>query len=130
MPLIISRRRHPLLLKRKNNKRLRLRHVKQIGNLRIAEKPCRWFVYVLLSDKKPSSYVGVTIDVERRVLQHNGEIRGGARFTRSGRPWTIGRLYGPYRNRSYAQMVEAKVKRLRGCKRLFWSSSEKRSEVY
>jgi len=31
-------------------------------------------------------YTGITNDLERRLRQHNGEMWGGARYTRSRRP--------------------------------------------
>lgn len=46
------------------------------------------YIYILQSVSTPSkSYVGVTNCVMRRIRQHNGEIIGGARYTRSYRPW-------------------------------------------
>jgi len=44
------------------------------------------YVYVLLSDAPARTYVGWTLDVDRRVRQHNAGA--GARFTR-GRRWTL-----------------------------------------
>jgi putative endonuclease len=45
------------------------------------------FVYVLLSRKKPRrTYIGWTLDLERRVAQHNGG--SGAKFTRGG-AWVL-----------------------------------------
>lgn len=44
-----------------------------------------WYVYLLLC-ADGSLYCGVSTDVERRVRQHNGEISGGARYTRARRP--------------------------------------------
>lgn len=44
------------------------------------------YVYVLLSDGGERTYVGWTLDVERRLKQHNAGT--GARFTR-GRRWTL-----------------------------------------
>lgn len=38
------------------------------------------FVYLLQCDSR-STYVGATIDLEKRLRQHNGEIKGGARDT-------------------------------------------------
>ena len=35
------------------------------------------------------SYVGFTTHPKRRIRQHNGEIKGGARVTRSYRPWVM-----------------------------------------
>lgn len=83
-----------------------------------------WTVYVLLSERTRRTYVGVTIDMDRRLEQHNGAQRGGAKRTRAGRPWTLGARFGPYASRSHAQRVERQVKRLRGRARLTWSGEE------
>ena len=40
-----------------------------------------WQVY-LVECADHTLYCGVTKDTERRVAQHNGEKRGGARYTR------------------------------------------------
>ena len=49
------------------------------------------FVYLLLSSDK-STYIGATIDLERRLRQHQGEIKGGAHATTAkvckGETWT------------------------------------------
>jgi predicted GIY-YIG superfamily endonuclease len=76
-----------------------------------------WWVYVLESPSTSQTYVGVAIDVTRRVRQHNGELRGGARTTTRGRPWRVARLEGPY-TRGVAQSVEHRLKRARGRQRL------------
>ncbi len=77
-----------------------------------------WWVYVLVSHGSSSTYVGTTRDAERRLRQHNGLERGGARRTRSGRPWVCARVHGPFDDRSAAQRAEAKLKRERGASRL------------
>lgn len=77
-----------------------------------------WFAYVLVSTTIQRTYVGVAIDVDRRVRQHNGELHGGARATRAGRPWTIGRVAGPFGSRAEAQAVEYAIRRRRGRARL------------
>lgn len=76
-----------------------------------------WYVYVLLSCKG-STYVGITTDVVRRLQQHNGELKGGAKTTSRERPWSLGCIYGPYKDRSAASKVEFQVKQLRGQARL------------
>jgi len=76
-----------------------------------------WFVYVLVG-RRARTYVGIAIDVDRRLRQHNGELVGGARSTRAHRPWGIGRVLGPIASRGGAQVVEARVKRRRGRLRL------------
>lgn len=48
-----------------------------------------WYVYLLTDPARRRTYIGATIDVRRRLRQHNGEICGGARATRACRPWTI-----------------------------------------
>lgn len=77
-----------------------------------------WWVYVLVSRVTSSTYVGSTRDAERRLRQHNGLESGGARRTRSGRPWLCARLHGPFDDRGAAQSVEARIKRARGTLRL------------
>ena len=83
-----------------------------------------WSVYVLVSPSSGTTYVGVTTDLERRLAQHNGEGPGGARRTRSGRPWEVGVVYGPFEHRGEAQRAEHRVRRLRGHARLSWVEPE------
>jgi structure-specific endonuclease subunit SLX1 len=41
-----------------------------------------WCVYLLATVEPPTkTYVGATIDVDRRLKQHNGELSGGAKAT-------------------------------------------------
>jgi structure-specific endonuclease subunit SLX1 len=74
-------------------------------NLRVAKKFFRFMVsevrnyrfygcYLLLSENseapKGKAYIGFTVDPERRLRQHNGDLaRGGARKTKSDRPWRM-----------------------------------------
>lgn len=55
-----------------------------------------WYVYCLkrVSDQG-QTYIGATIDPNRRLRQHNGEIVGGARATR-GKDWQIFCYAGPF----------------------------------
>ena len=69
-----------------------------------------WWVY-LLQCADDSLYVGVTVCLERRLRQHNGELVGGARYTRSRRPVTL--LWQKAAvSRSEAQVLEARLRRL------------------
>jgi len=45
--------------------------------------------YILQSTVVNKIYVGYTINVTHRLRQHNGEIVGGAKKTKYGRPWRI-----------------------------------------
>jgi putative endonuclease len=80
-----------------------------------------WFVYVLWSDALGRSYVGIAVDVARRLRQHGGELVGGARSTRAGRPWRLAAWYGPFSDRGGATRAERRVKTLRGAARLRWT---------
>ena len=69
-----------------------------------------WHVYILRC-ADGSLYTGVARDLQRRLLQHNGELAGGSRYTRGRRPvelvWS-----GTEEDRSAAQRREASIKKL------------------
>jgi structure-specific endonuclease subunit SLX1 len=45
-----------------------------------------WIVYCLATVEPPlQTYIGATVDADRRLRQHNGAIQGGAKYT-SKRP--------------------------------------------
>ena len=79
-----------------------------------------WTLYVLCSSTGSRTYVGITLDLERRLQQHNGALPGGASSTRAGRPWSVGAVYGPYADRSAASRAERVLKARRGPARLRW----------
>ncbi len=45
----------------------------------------QWFVYMLCCADR-TLYTGVTTDLQRRLQEHNGELKGGAKYTRVRRP--------------------------------------------
>ena len=69
-----------------------------------------WKVY-LLRCADGTLYCGSTVDLERRLAQHNGEAPGGARYTRSRRPCELA-CFAPCPDRSSAMKLEAQIKRL------------------
>jgi putative endonuclease len=75
-----------------------------------------WQVY-LLRCADGSLYAGVTTDLSRRLRQHNGELAGGARYTRGRRPvalvWSESCAA-----RSNAQLREAEIRRLSRAEKL------------
>jgi putative endonuclease len=66
------------------------------------------YVYVLLSRSAPKrTYVGWTLDLQRRVSEHNGGV--GAKTTRGG-TWSL--IYAErYRTRNAAMRREVFLKR-------------------
>jgi len=45
-----------------------------------------WHVYILLSQKYPKTYVGITQDVNKRLLEHNS---GSNQYSKKYMPWRI-----------------------------------------
>lgn len=69
-----------------------------------------YFTYILKCSDN-SFYTGIAIDLKKRVSQHNGEIKGGAIYTRSRRPVEL-KYFEKYQTRSQALKREAEVKKL------------------
>lgn len=70
----------------------------------------KWHVYILKS-AQGHFYTGVTTDISRRLREHNGEIVGGARYTRAHRPYEL--VYTEsHPSRSEAQVRESALKKL------------------
>lgn len=69
-----------------------------------------WCVYILRC-ADGSLYTGVTVDVDRRLREHNGELPGGARYTASRRPVTLAHVETAANRASVCQR-EAAIKRL------------------
>lgn len=70
-----------------------------------------WCVYLILSTNVPlKTYVGVTNNFSRRLKQHNGELKGGAKASRAGRPWVCACLIQGFMDKSKAYAFESKWK--------------------
>lgn len=68
-----------------------------------------WSVYLISTGER--TYIGSTTDVKRRLRQHNGEIRGGARSTSSRKgKWKLILYVTGFENRSAACSWERIVK--------------------
>ena len=80
----------------------------------------QWYVY-LMRCADNSLYAGVTTDPERRVREHNGELKGkGAKYTRTRRPVTLA-VAIPLPSKVAVYQAEYAIKRL--------NKSEKESVV-
>ena len=69
-----------------------------------------WWVYMLRCADR-SIYVGVTRCLIRRLRQHNGELAGGAKYTRGRRPVEVV-WRRPAASRGDAQSLEAQLRKL------------------
>ncbi|KMT18761.1 hypothetical protein BVRB_2g028820 isoform A [Beta vulgaris subsp. vulgaris] len=78
-----------------------------------SSKVSSWCVYLIASTNPPfKTYVGVTTNFSRRLKQHNGELKGGAKASRAGRPWICACLVQGFRNQSEACEFESKWKNI------------------
>ena len=69
-----------------------------------------WLIY-LLECRDDSLYCGITNNLEKRLKQHNGEIKGGAKYTRSHLPCKL--VYKEKSaSRSEASQREAIIKKM------------------
>ncbi len=86
-----------------------------------------WWVYIVICGDG-TLYTGCTTDLARRLRQHNGELVGGAKYTRPRRPV---KLLGSMQvdNRSVAQREEARVKRLNRSQKLEWCAARGGSDA-
>ena len=74
-----------------------------------------YYLYILQCADK-TLYSGITVDLDRRVIEHNSS-KLGAKYTRSRRPVKL--VYvKKYRSRSTASQAEAKIKKLSRSKKL------------
>jgi len=67
-----------------------------------------WYVY-LVRCADQSLYCGVTNNLPRRLAQHNGDIVGGAKYTKARRPVSYMHTH-PCANRSEAMKLEIRIK--------------------
>ena len=69
-----------------------------------------WWVY-LLKCANNSLYCGITNDLPRRLRQHNGDIKGGAKYTRANAPCHL--VYQEVmKDRSEASKREYEIKQM------------------
>ena len=73
---------------------------------------CNYVCYLLKSTISNRTYIGVTTNLTKRLRQHNGDICGGAKYTRSFRPWkpvlTVSGFYTKNQTLSFEYRVKKK----------------------
>lgn len=93
-----------------------------------------YFCYLIRSESKPNScYIGFTTNPQRRLRQHNGEIKNGAVKTKRNRPWKFEIIISGFPNHVVALMFEWQFQhplKSRHGKVLEGSLSKKRSSVH
>lgn len=81
-----------------------------------------YLCYCIKSIETSKTYVGITNNLQRRLRQHNGELKGGARYTTgTGGTWSLAMLVGPFSTQQHALHFEwhwkhAEPKKLTGLK--------------
>ena len=68
-----------------------------------------YLVYLLKCENY--SYVGMTNDFTRRLRQHNGEIKGGARYTSKRKGWYPVLIIDGFQDMKSAMQCEWRLKR-------------------
>ena len=67
----------------------------------------QYVCYCIVSEETHKTYVGITNNLERRLRQHNGEIKGGAKYTtKTNGAWTLSMLLGPVPTQQHALHLE------------------------
>ena len=91
-------------------------HTPQGGIKACSNQQSEWFVYLLCCADN-TLYCGVTTDLTKRLRQHNGELVGGAKYTKVRQPCIL--VYSERAvNRSIACKREYEIKQLSREKKL------------
>lgn len=72
-----------------------------------------FIVYLLFNTHSKYTYLGVTNNSEKRIRQHNGEIKGGAKYTKSRKKNGTWKYYMKISNltKSESYSLESTVKK-------------------
>lgn len=73
-------------------------------------------VYCIVCGCGKHSYVGYSVNMRHRLRQHNGELVGGAKYTKSCTDWTPAMIITGFTSKQAAQSFEAAWKHAKSCK--------------
>lgn len=62
--------------------------------------------YLIQSSSTDTTYIGYTSDLNRRLRQHNGLLKGGAKATRKHRDWVLRAAVSGFKTKTSAQRFE------------------------
>jgi predicted GIY-YIG superfamily endonuclease len=85
------------------------------------DQTIEWICYILLSASGRRTYIGKTNNPHRRLRQHNGEIAGGAKATRTDRPWSHICLISGFKSEKEALRFEYMLKHFKRSRNRFTS---------
>jgi predicted GIY-YIG superfamily endonuclease len=98
------------LYKKLGKKLPRLRDVEEKNERPKRQKTTAYSNYLLQSISDPTKfYNGCTTDAARRLREHNGDLNGGAEYTKLNRPWRQLAVLQGFRGRSEACQYETTV---------------------
>ena len=58
------------------------------------EEENNYIVYLIINKSNNCTYIGITNNPERRIRQHNGELKGGAKYTNAKKGNGLWEYYG------------------------------------
>jgi len=65
-----------------------------------------YYCYFISSCSLNKTYIGITNNLKKRLRQHNGELKGGAKSTRCGIKWEYHTIITGFRTKSEALSFE------------------------
>ena len=71
----------------------------------------KYICYLLKSEICNRTYIGITNNIKKRIRQHNGEICGGAKYTKSNRPWKVVLTVSGFTSKNQVLSFEYRVKK-------------------
>ena len=69
-----------------------------------------YFCYILGNDDNMKTYNGFTVDINRRIRQHNGQLKGGAKATKGVSTWSVLAYITGFPNNINALQCEWRIK--------------------